>query len=407
MPFKKYQYNWNMRNNRLGRSTATPRTGATYGICNSAVAVTLILQLMSINAGGQVFTNKEVGKKNEALVDSLKVVEYPFSLPIWGAQATSKGYSLPYSAGISMQYFGSKSDLVIDNLKVGFNNGPMYDLDGLVRFDKARATASAVTVRPDVWLFPFLNIYGILGRSQASTDVGFGVWIQDSTGMDSKILSAGTTVEFSTTTFGLGFTPTIGVAGGFMALDMNVAWIDVPQLSRPARSFVFGPRFGKSFKLKKQDSNIAVWVGGFRVSIASETNGSLNLSDIFPEDGGDLGEKIDQGFEKVEEAQQQVDAWWEGLSQSEQNNPINKAKYEAANSVLARAGNILVAADGALNNIANSTVQYTMDKQVKDHWNFIMGSQYQMNKHLMLRLEVGFLGSRNQVMGGFQYRFGL
>src|SRR5688572_13153235 len=112
-----------------------------------------------VQLNGQVFTNKEVGKKNEELADSLKKSEYPYALPIWGAKATKAGYNLPYSAGFSAQYFTQKSDLVIDNLNVGFNNGPMYNLDGLVRFDEARATASAATVRPDIWLFPFLNIY--------------------------------------------------------------------------------------------------------------------------------------------------------------------------------------------------------------------------------------------------------
>jgi hypothetical protein len=48
-----------------------------------------------------------------------------------------------------------------------------------------------------------------------------------------------------------------------------------------------------------------------------------------------------------------------------------------------------------------------MDKRVKDAWNFIVGSQFQLNKHLMFRIEAGFLGSRTQVMGGLQYRFGL
>ena len=62
----------------------------------------------------------------------------------------------------------------------------MYNLDGLVRFDKAFATASAFTVRPDIWLFPFLNIYGIFGKAQASTEVGFGVWIPDSTNTDKR-----------------------------------------------------------------------------------------------------------------------------------------------------------------------------------------------------------------------------
>jgi hypothetical protein len=122
----------------------------------------LLFTLSLQNSFGQVFTNKEVGKKNQALSDSLKTAEYPYSLPIWGDKATKAGYSLPYSAGLSVQYFGSESSLIIDNLLVGFNNGPMYDLDGLVRFDEAIARAQAVTVRPDIWLFPFLNVYGIL-----------------------------------------------------------------------------------------------------------------------------------------------------------------------------------------------------------------------------------------------------
>lgn len=367
----------------------------------------LFLIAISIAVNGQVFTNKEVGKKNQAIADSLKKSEYPYSLPIWGDKATKAGYSLPYSAGFSMQYLGSEALLIIDNLKVGFNNGPMYNLDGIVRFDEAKARAEALTVRPDVWLFPFLNVYGILGKAKASTNVNFGVWVPDSTGVEKEVLKTGTTVDFNTTTFGLGITPTIGVGGGFLALDMNVAWVDVPQLSKPARSFVFGPRFGKNFKLKKPEQSIAVWAGGFRLAIASGTDGSLDLSEVFPEGGGEIGAKIDQGIERVGDAQEQVDAWWSELSSIEQNNPVNKAKYEAANAALGRAGEILYAADAAVNTISTSTVQYSMDKDVKDAWNFIVGSQFQYNKHFMVRLEVGFLGSRKQIMTGIQYRFGL
>jgi hypothetical protein len=139
----------------------------------------------------------------------------------------------------------------------------------------------------------------------------------------------------------------------------------------------------------------------------SETSGSMELSEVFPEGGGEIGAKIDDGIEQVGEAQEQIDAWWNDLSELEQNNPVNEAKYNAANATLDRAGEILNAADAALTNIANSSVQYSMDKRVKDPWNFIVGSQYQLNKHLMVRLEVGFLGTRNQIMTGIQYRFGL
>ena len=276
----------------------------------------------------------------------------------------------------------------------------MYNLDEIVRFNKARATASATTVRPDIWLFPFLNIYGILGKAKASTEVGFGVWVPDSTNTPKEIASASTIVEFNTSTYGIGFTPTIGVGGGFLALDMNVAWTDVPQLGKPARSFIFGPRLGKNFKIKKPEQTIAIWVGGFRVQISSGTNGSINLSEVLPP--GELGSKVDQGIAKVGNAQQQVDAWWASLTPPQQQNPVNEAKYNAANRALARAGEIFASADNAISTIATSTVQYSMDKRPKDPWNFIVGSQYQLNKHWMLRGEYGFLGSRTQVIHGVQ-----
>jgi hypothetical protein len=363
--------------------------------------------LVSGPSFAQVFSNKEVGNKNAELVDSLKTAEYPYALPIWGAKVTKAGYSLPYSAGLSAQYFWQESAIIIDNLKVGFNNGEMYDLDGIVRFDDAGSRASAITVRPDVWLFPFLNVYGILGVAQASTDVKFGVWVPDSTGVEKEVLEAGTVIDFKTSTFGFGMTPTIGIGGGFLALDFNMAWTDVPQLSSPARSTVFGPRFGKSFKFKKPERGVAVWAGGFRVGFRSETEGSISLSEVFPDGGAEASAKIDQGIQKVEDAQLQVDAWWAGLTPAEQSNPVNRAKYETANSALAKAGGILSAADAAVNTISTSTVQYSMDKSVKDAWNFIVGAQFQYTKHLMVRGEVGFLGSRTQVMTGIQYRFGL
>lgn len=250
----------------------------------------------------QIFSNKPVGEKQKSIIDSVKMAEYPYVLPILGDKATGAGFELPYSAGVSAQYFWQQSDLILENMMIGFNGSKMYNVDEIVRFDKAIATASAVTVRPDIWLFPFLNIYGILGKSQASTEIGFGVWVTDGDNNFSEVMSAETLVEFNATSFGMGMTPTIGVGGGFMALDMNVVWTDVPQLAKPAKTFVFGPRFGKNFKLPNAKA-VTAWVGGFRVHLSSETSGSIALSEVFPD--GSLGGKIESGFEKVETAQKQ------------------------------------------------------------------------------------------------------
>ena len=365
----------------------------------------LALLFSNIYAFGQVYTNKIVGKKNEALLDSLQTKEYPYALPIWGEKVAQKGYNLPYSAGVSVNYFWSKSDIVINNLSVGFNNGTMHNLDEIVRFNNATAEASAVTIRPDIWLLPFLNIYGIFGKAQASTSIDAGIWVPDADNNWTEVTSFQTKANFDATTLGLGLTPTIGVAGGWLALDMNMAWTDIKELDKPAFSFVFGPRLGKTFKFNKPESNIAVWVGAFRVHLKSGTSGSINLSDVLPLDNAQA--KVDGGLEKVAQNQESVNSWWNSLSNVEQANPVNKAKYNTANRALEAAGNFLTSMDGALSTAENSSVQYSLEKAPKDMWNFIVGSQYQYNKHLMLRAEYGFLGSREQFLVSMQYRFGL
>ena len=95
--------------------------------------------LLSMQGFSQVYTDKVVGKKNEALIDSLKAKEYPYALPIWGKKVTKLGYDLPYSAGINLNYLWQESKLVLNNLNVGFNNGPMHNLDEIVRFTESTA----------------------------------------------------------------------------------------------------------------------------------------------------------------------------------------------------------------------------------------------------------------------------
>jgi hypothetical protein len=369
------------------------------------IAFTVLYCCLLITSTGQVYTNKVVGAKNEALKDSIIAKPYPYALPIWGAKVAARGYDLPYSAGLGVNYFWQESDLLIDNLFVGFNNGPMYDLDEVIRFDNSVAAAAAVNFRPDIWVLPFLNIYAILSKAKTSTTINAGVWLPDTANVWSKVTSFSSKADFDATGLGFGMTPTIGVGGGWLALDMNVMWTDVSALDKPVFTFVFGPRLGKSIKLKKPERNITFWTGAFRVQFSSATSGTVLLSEVLPVE--DIQPKIDNGLQKVADAQEQVDAWWNGLTPPEQKNPVNKAKYETANRVLTTTGNLFNSMDAALNDDYSTTVQYSLEKNLKDKWNFLLGTQFQINKHFMIRAEYGFLGSRQQFLTGLQYRFGL
>jgi hypothetical protein len=374
-------------------------------IMKNLLSLLLIIFCLFTEALGQVYTNKVVGKKNEALIDSIKAKPYPYSLPIWGEKAAQRGYDLPYSAGIGVNYLWQESSLIIEDLLVGFNNGPMYDLDEIVRFNDAIATASAVNIRPDIWLLPFLNVYALFTKAKTSTEINAGVWLPDTANVWNEVTAFSSKANFNATGMGFGLTPTMGIGGGWLALDMNFTWQSISALDKPVFTFVFGPRMGKSFKLKKPQSNISVWAGAFRLKIKSETSGSLPLNEVLPID--DLQIKVDNGLAKVESGQIAVDDWWSGLTPTEQKNPVNKAKYETANRTLDAAGNLFNTMDAALNDENTATVQYSLNKRPKNMWNLVAGAQYQINKHFMLRAEAGFLASRTQFIGGLQYRFGL
>jgi hypothetical protein len=391
---------------------SVPRFDGPFAECDrAAVLKTLrlfVFALLAVAAAAttvqaQVFTNKVV--RDSALADSLKHAKYPHALPIWGDKATARGYNLPYSAGLSLQYFGQRSDILINNLKVGFNGGTMVDMDNLIRFDKAKSRSDGVSLRPDIWLLPFLNTYAILGSSAASTDVGYSLWLPDSNGIDRQVVALSSKVEFNATTLGFGITPTLGVGGGWLALDMNFTWTDVPQLDQPAWAFVFDPRAGKSFRLRNADENINFWAGGFRLALNTGTSGSIPLSDALPV--GQWQASVDQAQQEVAALNQANEDWWASLPPAEQANPVNRARYEANKAKYERTSQFLDNADQAVANIGSSTVEYSLDKRPEDMWNLVVGSQYQMNKSWMARLEVGFLTSRTHIIAGIQYRFPL
>jgi hypothetical protein len=131
----------------------------------------------------------------------------------------------------------------------------------------------------------------------------------------------------------------------------------------------------------------------------------IDLSELFPP--GEMQATVDQGFVKVDQTSQQVETWWSGLTPVEQKNPINATKYDAATKALDKAAGILTAADAALNDEKSATVQYSLDKALKNMWNVVLGTQCQINRHFMVRAEYGFLGTRQQFIGGLQFRFGL
>ncbi len=140
-------------------------------------AVIMILSLLllpNINIYGQQYATRKVKSVQGAYTDSLKNVEYNYVFPIFAQRVYKKGFDIPYPAGIMANFMWLQQGILIDNLQLGLKNQnqdiPLTPVD-FIGFGDNTNTSWTVNVRPDLWVFPFLNVYGIFGYGNSRTEV--------------------------------------------------------------------------------------------------------------------------------------------------------------------------------------------------------------------------------------------
>jgi hypothetical protein len=264
-----------------------------------------------------------------------------------------------------------KQDLVFTNFQLGFEsdsqNIPLQPAD-FIQFGQNTNNSQNFTFRPDVWVFPFLNVYGLFGAGTSKTSVNLVAPINLST-----------SVEQDFTTKGFGAMLAAGVGPIWLSIDANWTWNKPKLLNEPVRVSVVGIRTGHTFVFKQNPKrNIAVWIGGMAAKMASETSGQISINEVFP----NFDESTDQIVSDYND-------WYATL------NPIEKA---AADKVLTP----IVEAIGDSN--GEGVISYAMDKQTKQLWNGLVGAQFQLDKHWQLRTEAGVLGNRKSFLASINYR---
>jgi len=313
------------------------------------------------------------------LGDTAKV-EYPYRFPILGAKAFEKGFDIPLPVGGMINYFSATQDIVIPEIAVGFSDGllpeiPLTDISNIIEFGEISARATSINIRPDLWVLPFLNVYGIFGKTYAETKVELTFPIKMKT-----------VAELEGTSFGFGTTGAGGIGRYFFVLDGNWVWTAMSNFEKPVRSNVFSFRLGRAFKLAKHpESNFALWAGGMRVKMGGITEGTITLNEVLPPETAARRDEIIAEYR----------LWYDNLKPLQQ--PL---VYKVATEVFNPIMDNLENADGS------GTIQYRLKKEPKQKWNMIIGGQYQFNKHHQLRAEGGIVGNRKSLLLSYNYRFG-
>ncbi len=320
------------------------------------------------------YASTKVKSKHQIYTDSLKQVEYNYLFPILGQGAYTKGFDIPYPAGLMANYMLMDQSLVFDKLQLGIEADnidiPLTDIE-FVDFGKNTNRSYSINVRPDLWILPFLNVYGIFGYGESHTEVNIVAPLEFKS-----------IVDQSFNTVGVGVLGAGGIGPVWFSVDANWTWNKPELLDKPVRTNVLGIRMGHTFVFKNHpESNIALWAGAMSIQMNSDTQGQIKLIDALPSEVWDNRDAFVAEYNE----------WYDDLS------PQRKLLVDA--SPIPDIVDRIESADG------ETIIKYGMDKQVKERWNGLIGIQYQYNKHWMLRSEVGLIGDRKSFLLSLNYRF--
>jgi hypothetical protein len=165
----------------------------------------------------------------------------PFSfLPIWGEQAREKGYDLPLPIGIGVNFMNLWQDYDIKDIQFTPLVPLPFPIEG-VEVSRAEGDGYSLDGRVDVWLFPFLNVYGVLGYTKG--DSGATATIPGLGNLQFPFV-----LDYEGVTFGGGATVAYAYKQLFASVDYN-------------------------YRLKG-----AAWIGTMYQGIAQEFRGQLSVS---------------------------------------------------------------------------------------------------------------------------------
>lgn len=270
--------------------------------------------------------------------------------PIWGEEARAAGYEIPEPFGLNISHMQVKQGIQVDSisfsgLQSGLNLGSLpvsgglgsvmspqgqlgLTLNPVVR--ETRQRSDTTTLRADMWVFPFLNLYGLVGKTSGRTDsmLDMNVGIQGQPTLqihnpqiaadiftpivcgsfadcsterkknginkalkfllknkpniplpiatDFKLTDIHFPLEFHGDTFGLGFVLAGGYGNWFALTDVSYTQTKMDILDGKIDALVASPRLGYQFSVL--DRPLRVWAGGMYQSIDQSFSG--NIADL-------------------------------------------------------------------------------------------------------------------------------
>ena len=315
-----------------------------------------------------------------------------FRLPFLREQAEKRGAILPLPVGLSVNYNHQKMNLRLSSISILPPQGigapkpnPLAWNEDQMEVRQSEAIVNNVTIRPDVWIFPFLNVYGILGKVSVKTNVE----VKYPAGkIDSKVSPKGGV-------YGFGFLLATKLGPIWMNGDVNFAWSDLDLLDEANLVQNIFIRTGHRFNVSRNGKvRMNVWTGvSYYKPFNTDNKGAYTLNKITPTKNPRTGETLSVA--------QRMGAAWNILGKlTKQIAPSwqpTDPKYQQAIGRLRQ----------QYPNPLNEEVEYNIKKDLAHPVSMLVGMFVEYDQKWSLRSEVGFLGDRKMFTLSAGYRFGI
>jgi hypothetical protein len=271
----------------------------------------LPLVVVSQNSGAGAKKNAEplwlsdCEKKVDELRKDLEAEPISQFPPFMGKKIREMGYSLPLPFGVGVSFMVMRQTNEINNFQLIVDGEELpYD----VKFYNAISTDLNVSFRPDIWILPFLNVYGVAGYTSGSIKPsviipGIQADLPNIGEVDIvKPIEINDKINYNGTTVGIGATLAGGFKSYFFTLDYNYTWTKLDVITQTVHAQTITPRIGVVLEGFKMNSTGSVWIGAMYIDVAQQIEGSIDLreldADIADILGDEIGYKMELGVAK-------------------------------------------------------------------------------------------------------------
>lgn len=231
---------------------------------------------------------------NEGSLDTRTPASQSRVLPIWGDEARAKGYDIPEPFGVSYNYMNLRQDVIVDKIAFGSDKPLGQNILSLVGVDvgHTRSSNESHMLKLDSWIFPFMNVYGIYGKTKGSSKAQLN---SVTLGGQPIAHDLPFNLDYKGKSYGAGFTLAGGYNQFFGTFDLNYTKTDLDILDGDIKALVITPRVGYEFIFSpliagQGNTKLQVWTGAMyqditqrfkgdvsRLSLPDELDGMMNI----------------------------------------------------------------------------------------------------------------------------------